>query len=105
MNRNIRREFASVIFIVITLIITMAWINHRNFIRQEYALDGVVREIDPERDEVIVSDGAGNTWGFYGSDNWKIGDVASMLMKDMGTADIYDDEIISVRYCGHIAGK
>jgi len=59
-----------------------------------------VQEI--ENDTVIVMDGAGNEWAFNGAEDWEIGDIAALLMKDMNTQEIYDDEIVSVRYCGNV---
>ena len=76
------------------------WLSSRNAIKHEYPLSGIVQEI--ENDTVIVMDGAGNEWSFNGAEDWEIGDIAAILMKDMNTQEIYDDQIVSVRYCGNI---
>lgn len=52
-------------------------------------------------DEVILEDCTGNLWSFYGIDDWEINDVASVLMNDKGTDEIYDDEIIMANYCSY----
>jgi hypothetical protein len=63
-----------------------------------YALTAQVVKIDRAQDIVTVEDSVGNLWEFYGVEDWEIGDCASMVMDDMGTDRIYDDEIVNVRY-------
>lgn len=63
-----------------------------------YALTAQVVEIDRTQDIVTVEDSVGNLWEFYDAEDWKIGDCASMVMDDMGTDRIYDDEIVSAQY-------
>ena len=63
-----------------------------------YALTAQVVKIDRTQDIVTVEDSVGNLWEFYGVEDWEIGDCASMIMNDMGTDRIYDDEIVNVRY-------
>lgn len=63
-----------------------------------YALTTQVVAINRSDDIVVVEDGNGNLWQFYGSEDWEVGDCASLIMSDCGTAEIYDDEIISARY-------
>lgn len=69
---------------------------------KEYPLTAVVVELDAENDIVVCEDYAGNTWEFFGIEDWIEGDIASMIMNDKGTPEIKDDEIISVRYGGWI---
>ena len=68
-----------------------------------YALTTVVVAVNRSDDIVIVEDGNGNLWQFCGSEDWEIGDCASLIMSDCGTAEIYDDEIISARYSNFTA--
>ena len=63
-----------------------------------YALTAQVVKIDRAQDIVTVEDSVGNLWEFYGAEDWEIGDCASMVMDDMGTDRIYDDEIVSAQY-------
>ena len=67
-----------------------------------YPTTAVVVELDRENDIVTCADYAGNLWEFEGCEDWETGDVASLLMCDLGTASIYDDTIEMVRYSGHI---
>lgn len=50
---------------------------------------------------VICEDKQGNMWSFYDDeDMWKIGDIANLLMWNMG-GDIENDEVIEVYLEGH----
>lgn len=63
-----------------------------------YALTTLVVKIDRENDTVTCIDSVGNTWQFYGTEDWQEGDCASLLMWDNETESITDDEIHSARY-------
>lgn len=65
-----------------------------------YPNAGIVAEVNREADTVTVETQNGHMWEFYGAEDWMIGDLCAMLMNDMGTAEVTDDEIVSVRYCG-----
>ncbi len=81
----------------------MTWLHSRTLIKNEYPLSGIVQEINFATDEVIVEDGAGNLWSFFGVEDWNVGDIAAMIMRDMNTKEIADDQIIGrPRYCGNI---
>jgi len=68
--------------------------------KKEYPQSMVVVQIDEATDTVTCEDATGNLWQFKDVEDWCIDDVAAMIMNDNGTAEISDDEIISVRYCG-----
>lgn len=63
-----------------------------------YALTTRVEDISEAADLVLVKDSNGNLWTFRGAEDWQIGDCASLLMRNNGTENIKDDEIISARY-------
>lgn len=67
-----------------------------------YALTVKVIDVDYENDVVTCEDFNGNLWSFYGCEDWAEDDCASLLMNDCGTPIIYDDEIVSAKYCGWI---
>lgn len=69
---------------------------------KEYPLTAVVVELNTENDIVVCEDYAGNTWEFFGVEDWIEGDIASMIVNDKGTTKIKDDEIVLVRYGGWI---
>lgn len=72
---------------------------HANEILPEsYALTAVVVEINYEKDLVTAQDGNDNLWQFYGSEDWQEGDCVTLIVSDCGTAEIYDDVIVSARY-------
>lgn len=65
-----------------------------------YAETAVVVVLDYNDDLVVVEDANGQSWCFEGTEDWEVGDVASLLMNDCGTEIIYDDEIVSAQYSG-----
>ena len=70
-----------------------------------YPLTVQVVELDHDADVVVCVDGAGNDWEFYGVEDWQVGDFASLLMDDNGTAEtIYDDVITMTHYAGTFEG-
>lgn len=69
---------------------------------KEYPTCGEVVEVDYENDLVVVEDFNGNLWEFEGCEDWLEGDIASMIMNDCGTPEIYDDEIVTVKYSGYV---
>lgn len=65
-----------------------------------YPAVGVVFDIDYENNLVIFEDYEQNLWAIEGIEDWEIGDIGALLMDDMDTKSIYDDEIVLVRYAG-----
>jgi len=65
-----------------------------------YPMSGIVTEVNREADFITVETQNGHMWEFYGAEDWCVGDIAALLMDDMGTLEVIDDMIISVRYCG-----
>lgn len=69
-----------------------------------YAKTTVVVEVNYDANEVHCVDFNGDEWVFVDCEDWAVGDYCSMIMNDMGTKTIYDDEIISCRYDGWLDG-
>ena len=66
-----------------------------------YATAGYVIGVYYNTDTVLFETGAGITYAFYGTEDWQPHDVVAALMSDAGTpGNVYDDEIIAVRYSG-----
>ena len=63
-----------------------------------YPLTTVVSSVEHSTDTVEVEDGNGTIWAFTGCEDWQIGDTCSLIMSDNGTANIYDDEIVKIKY-------
>lgn len=51
-------------------------------------------------DAVTVETSTGNLFEFYGSEDWFVGDIASMIMDSCGTDVVTDDVIITAKYSG-----
>lgn len=69
-----------------------------------YPTTVIIREIDHLNDLVVCEDYNGNEWVFEGIEDWNIDDIVSMIMNDMDTEEIEDDEIIMMRYSGYAEG-
>lgn len=83
---------------LITTLITLILSGNINGNATLYPETAIVREIDPVEDTVLVEAGNGNLFVFKGTEDWEEDDVCSMLMSDNGTANVADDEILSVKY-------
>lgn len=83
------------------ILVSIIIINKANA-SELYPACGIVVEIDEENDLVMVEDFNGDIWIFEGIEDWFIGDICAMMMDDNGTDTIYDDIIVSVRYCGWV---
>ena len=67
---------------------------------ENYPLTAIVTEINPEIDVVSITDNNGSVWQFCGVEDWKEGDICSVIMNDNGTETIFDDIIVTTRYGG-----
>ena len=69
-----------------------------------YATTTVVTGFDTANDIVVCTDYNGEVWKFSGVEDWQMNDIATLTMDTRGTEDIHDDEILSARYSGNMAG-
>ena len=67
-----------------------------------YPSCGVVVEINYTDDYIIIEDFTGNCWEWSGVEDWAVGDIASMIMDDNNTEQIFDDSILDICYSGFI---
>lgn len=91
-------SFAISVFCIVAATAFITW----KFDSKNYAQTAVVMDVNRDDDVVVCEDYNGNTWEFYGTEDWIVGDCVSLIMNDSGTQEIYDDEIISVRYSGWV---
>lgn len=71
--------------------------------QKSYAKSTVVIDVNYNDDLVTVQDFFGNTWQFFGCEDWAEGDICALIMDNNGTSDtIYDDVITNVTYCGWV---
>ena len=88
------------IIIIAAMLVLVASVSYADI----YPTTVIVRELDFDNDLVICEDCEGNEWILEGIDDWGIGDMISMIMDDMDTYTIEDDEILMVRYSGYAEG-
>lgn len=88
------------ILLVVSIIAISQIINHATNTCQPklYAMTCKIVELDRENDLVILADANGFEWTWEHIEDWQIGDCASLLMDDNGTAEIFDDTIKSMTY-------
>ena len=60
----------------------------------------VVTEVDEVSDSMLMVDFNGQLWEWYGIEDTFPGDMIAAIMDDCGTDEVYDDEIVAIRYCG-----
>lgn len=77
---------------------TMPEMEIKHNVEHYYATTFKITDLDYKTDTIIFSDANGNIWEYEGIEDWELGDTASVLMFDNGTTNIYDDEIVSMRY-------
>ena len=86
-----------VILLALTLIVPI-YIGANYFTvfskEQTNEVPAVVEEVTA--DCVVLVDNDGEAWVFEG-DGYEVGQLVIVVFNDMGTADIYDDEIIEIR--------
>jgi len=85
-------------FALLVLVITCGSIEAH---AELYPSCGVVVEIDYTNNIITVEDFNGNLWGYEGIEDFFIGDIVAMIFDDMRSEIIYDDCILSIRYCGY----
>lgn len=65
----------------------------------QYPRTFFVEAIDPNSDIVTFSDVNGQTWEWFGVEDWIVNDMAAAIMDDNNTpSTIYDDIIIKLYY-------
>ena len=87
-----------ILVLVISILVTTVSMNACG--AEVYPNCGVVTKLDYQEDIVYFTDCVGIIWGFYGIEDWQLGDVVAVIMDDVDTEIIYDDEIIMAVYCG-----
>lgn len=65
-----------------------------------YPLVAVVSEVDRAQDIVTFETNNGDLFEWEGVEDLEINDTCALMMCDMGTPEIKDDAILSIRYSG-----
>ena len=65
-----------------------------------YPETGIVKRVNTGTDIVVVELANGHLFTFTGAEDWFPKDICSLLMADMGTESVLDDQIVQVRYSG-----
>ena len=91
---------------ILALVFSGCTIEYRPTLETVYPKSAVVIETGFADGGVVCEDYDGEIWKFLADDSetWEDGDIVALLMDSRGTATIYDDEIIQVKYCGNVKG-
>ena len=65
-----------------------------------YPLVAMVSEIDRAQDIVTFEMNNGDLFEWEGVEDLEVNDTCALMMCDMGTSEIKDDVILSIRYSG-----
>lgn len=65
-----------------------------------YPTTAEVVELNHEKDIVLIETHTGFQYEFSGIEDWRVGDMCSLIMDKNGTDVITDDSIVSVKYAG-----
>lgn len=72
-----------------------------NVDRNVYPNTAIIKSVDYATDNFIVSTSTGIEYTLKGVEDWEVGDLASLLMYDIGAdGDITNDLVIELRYTG-----
>ena len=96
------KKFAIVWSIVIAIAILMGIAACAS--AEQYPQTFVVDLVNYEQDFMVLIDFNGNEWIYKGIEDFSCGDIVAAIMEECGTATIYDDEIVKIRYAGYMEG-
>ena len=86
-----------IITTLLTAALTLGTFNNTT----EYPTCGKIVSVNYETDVAVFEDFNGFRWGFYGVEDFLIGDIVAVIMNDNGTETIFDDQIVDIKYCGY----
>lgn len=99
------KEFIKVLIITIVIMalaIGATYYLYTNINSEMYPNTAMVYETDEQSNMVFCKDYNGYIWTFKGIEDWEVGDIVSMIMYTNRTEHITDDEIVKMKYSGHI---
>lgn len=83
-------------YLIVLFSLLLSMVNTNLVYSQTY----IITNVDYNSDIVEIQDCNGFTYEFYGTEDYCEGDLVSCIMWTNNTNEIFDDEIISVRYSG-----
>lgn len=90
-------KFWKFLALIIALILLIWLILQLDF----YPKTGEIFKVDYRENLVYIVDETGNIWTFYGAENWRRGDVCSLIMSGHFTETVFDDSIVKVEKSGY----
>lgn len=93
---------ALVTAVVTTMFTTTVCKANTENIKNLYPRTAIVTEINYNTDKVTVKCANGNPYYFYGTEDYEVGDIVSLIVKQNSTEIVTDDTVVSQRYDGFI---
>lgn len=84
--------------LVLVLVLCMVW---GSACAEMYPELYKVIEVNHETDMVVLVSGSGHLWVWEGAEDWMVDDLAVGIVEDWDTEDLFDDEILTLRYCAN----
>ena len=101
--QDYEKTFAGLLLYAIMLAAILLFSAYDAWSNREYPGCGIVEAVDHESDTVTIITPDGNLWQFDGAEDWFPGDICAVTFRDAGIpGNIYDDEIVAVRYIGYV---
>ena len=88
-----------VVVVAVVVVVVVAMMMMVCACAEMYPEAYIVSEVNHEQDMVVLVDGRGEIWVWEGAEDWYPGDLAVGIVEDWDTPDLYDDEILTLRYC------
>ena len=99
------RNFFMMRALVVVMFLAMVGVYANGALAEEYPTVVQVTNIDEYNDMLYLTDFCGNLWLATGVEDYEVGDVVAAIMDNNDTeSTIYDDAIVSMRYCGYMEG-
>lgn len=98
---NVKKAIYNHMFITLITCISLmigVKVGHVQAEKYLYPLATTVTQVDYDADVVTCTDANGHDWLLFGCEDWMKNDICTLLMNDMGTETIYDDEIVKAIY-------
>lgn len=83
---------------LILVLVSLAGIASANI----YPAATKVIDVDHTLDFVSFQDANGHVFVQFGAEDWMIGDTAALMLNDMSTPNVEDDEVVMAIYNGAI---
>lgn len=102
MEKMSKWELAKCLVMFLVCVWILTWMALGGASAEFYPRVAVVEDVDEVNNIVLFVDSVGFVWEWEGVEDWEIGDTAALMMDDMDTATVFDDEIQKAYYSAFV---